>query len=406
MPDPLHICFLSQEYPPETGWGGIGSYTYDMAHALIAAGHRATVIARAEGEESIRDDNGVAVHRVGFAPRFDRMPCLWRLNRFWPGFAWAAMRRLRSIHRRDRVDAVEAGECRADGFFLAWLPKWVLPHPRPRIVTRLHLAWIFVDRNNRIEPDLKKRLIYWLEKQSIVRADTVTAPSAAVAELTRTWVGAGLPVRVVPNPIDLDGFVPDGNAREREVLFVGRFERGKGLAMLCDAVPLILRRCPEARVRMLGHDGVDEQGHSWRARMLAATPEELRARIAFEQAPREQLAEKYRRAGVCIVPSLWENCPYVVLEAMACGTPVVAMRTGGIPELVEDGRTGLLAAPGDPQAFSDAICELLNNPEKCRRMGMEGRRRVEQAFGTQHIVSRMLEVYRGLEPRQTCQESL
>ena len=184
MADSLHICFLSQEYPPDTGWGGIGSYTYDMAHALVQAGHRVTVIARAEGGERIADDQGIEVHRIQPAPCWDRMRVLWRLNRVWPGFAWAAMRRLRTIHQRTPVQIVEAGECRADGFFVRWIPK-----PRPHAITRLHLAWIFVDRQNAIAPDLKKRLTYWLEKQSILRADAITAPSAAVVELTRTWLG-------------------------------------------------------------------------------------------------------------------------------------------------------------------------------------------------------------------------
>jgi glycosyltransferase involved in cell wall biosynthesis len=392
----MHVCFVSQEYPPDTGWGGIGSYTYDMAHALVAAGHRVTVIARAVAEERtggerIADDNGVQVHRVQPAPCWNGMRVLWRLNGVWPGFAWAAMRRLRSIHRRDPVDVVEAGECRADGFFVSWIPK-----PRPRIVTRLHLAWIFVDRNNAVRPDWKKRLCYWLEKQSILRADAVTAPSTAVVELTRTWLGPRLAARVVPNPIDTVGFSPHPNAREREVLFVGRLERGKGLASLCRIVPSVMRRCPDVRVRVLGSDGVDESGRSWRLRMLDGLDEEERRRIAFEHVSRRDLVQSYRQAGVCIVPSLWENCPYVVLEAMACGTPVVATRSGGLPELVQDGRTGLLVGPDDPEGFADAICELLNDPERSRRMGAEARRQAESVFSTATVARGMLDVYREL----------
>src|SRR4029079_19835948 len=85
----MHICYISQEYPPETGWGGSGSYTYEMAHALARRGHRVTVISRATHEESVRRSDGVEVHRVSPSPRWDNVPALWRLNRIWPGFAWA-----------------------------------------------------------------------------------------------------------------------------------------------------------------------------------------------------------------------------------------------------------------------------------------------------------------------------
>lgn len=387
----LHICFVSQEYPPDTGWGGIGSYTYDMAHALVAAGHRVTVIARSDAAEKTSDDSGVQVHRIQPAPRWDRMRVVWRLNKVWPGFAWAAMRRLRSIHRADPVDIVEAGECRADGFFISWMRE-----PRPRLVTRLHLAWIFVDRQNSIQPDWRKRLCYWMEKQSILRADAVTAPSAAVVELTRTWLGAGLAAQVVPNPIDIGGFAPNESVREREVLFVGRLERRKGLGIFCRVAPLVLGRCPDVRVRVLGSDGVDENGHSWRARLLDSIRQEDRGRISFEHVSRRELVNSYRRASLCIVPSLWENFPYVALEAMACGTPVIAARSGGLPELVGDGRSGFLVGPEDAEGFAAAICDLMDDPEKSRRMGLEARRRAESVFASATVARRMLDVYRVL----------
>ncbi len=395
MSDPLHICFLSQEYPPDTGWGGIGSYTHDMAHALVKAGHRVTVIARAAGDERIADDQGIEVHRIQPAPGWDRMRVLWRLNRVWPGFAWAAMRRLRSIHQSTPVDIVEAGECRADGFFVHWIPK-----PRPRAVTRLHLAWIFVDRHNAIAPNLRKRLTYWLEKQSILRADAITAPSAAVVDLTRTWLGGRVSARVVPNPIDVQRFSPNGHQRRCEVLFVGRLERGKGLGTLSDALPAILNCCPDVSVRFVGTDGADEHGRSWRLRLLDRVPLEEHARIAFEQVPRADLAELYRTASLCVIPSTWENFPYVALEALASGTPVVATHAGGLPEIVEHGRTGLLVRPDDPAGLANAISELMNDPAKRARMGAEARRDAENKFSASKVVEQMVGVYREVGGRE------
>src|SRR6266581_7668046 len=100
----LHVCYISQEYPPETGWGGVGAYTYEMAHALAEAGNRVTVITRAVNGETVTSERGVEVHRISPRPTWDNIPFFWRLNRVWPGFAWSAMLRVRQVHRHNRID--------------------------------------------------------------------------------------------------------------------------------------------------------------------------------------------------------------------------------------------------------------------------------------------------------------
>src|SRR5262249_38200223 len=152
---------------------------------------------------------------------------LWRLGRVWPGFAWAAARRLREVHARTPIDVVEAAECRADGLFLPLLRR------RPPVVVRLHTPWYFVDRLNDIVPDRKRRLVYRQESWSIRGAEVVTAPSRAVVELTDTWVPLKRrAVSVVPNPVNAARYSPDPEPRADEVLVVGRLERRKGAALL------------------------------------------------------------------------------------------------------------------------------------------------------------------------------
>ncbi len=389
---PLHICFVSQEYPPETGWGGIGAYTYEMAHGLAQAGQRVTVIALARNGESVTRGGGVEVHRVPHGPQWDRRRVLWRLNRFWPGFAWAAARRLREIHAGDAVDVVEAAECRADSLFLPLLRRG------PRVIVRLHTAWIFVDRMNGIVPDRRKRLIYLQEALSIRAADRVTAPSRAVIDLTKTWTHIGrTEIGVVPNPVNSATYSPPpAPPRTEEILVVGRLEVNKGSAVLEQAMPLILRRRPSASFRIVGKDGTAPCGRSWRQRILDALTPAERPRVLFEQTSRVELIERYRQAPLCLLPSLWENFPYAVLEAMACGVPVVASRTGGVPELVDDGVTGVLVPPCDPAALTEAVCSLLEDAALRQRMSRAARERVQERFRVESVVPRMLAVYRAV----------
>lgn len=392
---PLHVCFISQEYPPETGWGGIGAYTYEMAHGLARAGQRVTVISLAQGPDTITSAGGVEVHRVGPRPDWSRWRGGWLLNRIWPGFAWSASRRLKDIHAACPVDVVEAAECRADSLFLPLVRR------RPGLVVRLHTPWYFVDRLNNIVPDRKKRFIYRQEAWSIRAADLVTAPSRAVVDLTNTWVPlAPRRVAVVPNPVNADTYSPGDGAKTGDVLVVGRLEQRKGAGLLADAVPAVLRRCPHATFRFVGSDGVDANGRSWRERLLDGVPEAQRGRVVFEQVPRSELIRRYRQAAVCVLPSVWENFPYALLEAMACGVPAVGTRTGGLPELIDDNVSGLVIPPADATALTDGLCRLLQDDRLRQRMGRAARRQVEERFSVERVVPDMLEVYRSVRERK------
>lgn len=384
----MHICYISQEYPPETGWGGVGAYTYEMAHALAESGHRVTVISRAINGESFDRERGVEVHRISPRPTWDNIPIFWRLNRIWPGFAWAAMRRLRSIHRQQPVDLVEAAEVRADGFFVSFMPG------RPRLITRLHTAQIFCDRLSQISSERLRPWEYWFEKKSISRANLLTAPSQAMLDLTRTWVP--FPddnAFVVPNPVDKKKFRPSALERKNLVVYVGRLERRKGLDTILRALPSVFKRFPSAEFLFLGSDGTDHDGKKWSDKLRDAVGPMQREQLRFEQKSRDALIETYQEAAVCILPSVWENFPYALLEAMACGTPVVATQCGGYPELIEDGVSGFLVPVGDSEALASRIGDLLAGPQLRNDIGRNARKRVEERFSVERVLPKMIAAY-------------
>ena len=385
---PLHICYISQEYPPETGWGGIGSYTYEMAHALAGAGHRVTVISRAVNGESITNSDGIEVHRIAPAPKWDSLPVFWRLNRVWPGFAWAAMRKVRIINRNHPIDIVEAAEGRADGFFVSYMPG------RPKLVTRLHTARIFIDQFNGLSAKQGGYREYWIEKQSISRANLVTAPSKAVIDLTRTWLPLSEKTTlVVHNPIDQSNFPASTSVRKDTVLYAGRLERNKGAETMKEAIPILLRRFPSLEFRIVGSDGLDRDGQSWRQKILNSLEAGQRTKVRFEEMARTDLVQAYQEAAVCILPSTWENSSYTLLEAMACGTPVVACNSGGSPELIENGVSGFLIPVNNPEALVARIAQLLDEPTLRKSMGANARRRIEESFSIDRILPEMIAAY-------------
>jgi glycosyltransferase involved in cell wall biosynthesis len=112
--------------------------------------------------------------------------------------------------------------------------------------------------------------------------------------------------------------------------------------------------------------------------------------------PHERVMEAVRACTAAVVPSRWPDpCPTTVLEAMAAGRPLVATRTGGIPDMVVDGETGLLVEPDDPAALAQALTALLAAPDRARSLGRAGRERVT-AFTDRAVVERLTAVYQDL----------
>jgi len=216
------------------------------------------------------------------------------------------------------------------------------------------------------------------------RVDLLLAPSS---HLRQRVVAGGLPagrVRVLPNPVVSAAAqrpAPTGSPR---VLYASRLVAEKGLPYLLDAAA----RLPAGvRVRLAGSGRIEQQ---------------LRDRVSAEALPVDVLgplppaavAAELRGATVAVLPAVWEeNCPMAVLEAAAQGVPVVASAIGGIPELVDDGRTGLLVPPGDAAALAAALTRLVVRPDEARALGRAGWERARERHDPDAHVAALLRAY-------------
>lgn len=212
---------------------------------------------------------------------------------------------------------------------------------------------------------------------------------------TRIVYGGADPVRYRPDPeIHRDG-----------VLFVGRLTPHKGVDVLISAMP------PDARLTVVGTEGHDplppERDYPTLLRSLAA-PRRVEFLGAVDD---DELARRYRAAAVLVIPSV-ERTIYgrriavpellglVALEAMASGTPVIASRVGGLPEIVEDGRTGYIVPPGDVASLRARIVEVLGDPAAAARLGSNARKRVVAELTWDRCAQRCLDAYRELLERK------
>jgi glycosyltransferase involved in cell wall biosynthesis len=238
-------------------------------------------------------------------------------------------------------------------------------------------------------------------------ADAFVAMSAAIRD---EFLAAGVPrerVHTIPHGVDTERFRPPASG-EREALrerlgwapdehvlvYTGRLLRGKGLETLVAAFRALAGDEPRARLVFVGTGrgqalGIDEELR------LEAEAASLLGRVEFTG--RVDDVERYLRAAdVFVFPSEFEALGLSLLEASACGLPAVGSRTGGIVDVIEDERSGLLVPPGNREELERALRRLLRNPEERRRFGARGRERVLSGFEAGQNVDRYRTLFREL----------
>ncbi len=238
---------------------------------------------------------------------------------------------------------------------------------------------------------LGSRVFHRLARIVCSGADAVRCLHSAAAEhvVAAGWAPADR-VGVVPSRCDVTLFQRDADATscaDDVVLFVGNLVRGKGVDDLLDAFAALSSRRPTARLVIVG-DGPRRTVLAARADTRGiADRVELRGRI-----PHRELPAIMARASMLVLPSYSEGTPRVILEAMAMQLPVVATSVGGIPDMVANGRSGLLVPAGSVTRLAAAIERVLADREWARRAGIDGRAIVASRFSMERHVAQMVDL--------------
>ncbi len=246
------------------------------------------------------------------------------------------------------------------------------------------------------------------ETEVVGFADRLIAATPAEEEQLEKFYGADpVKITIIPPGVDLQMFHPhspeDAKSRlgvkpcDRMLLFVGRIEPLKGIDTLLRAMGLLAHECPtwasQICVAIIGGDPNTTENEEMERLKAIRTELGITDLVTFLGArDQDKLHHYYSAAEAVIMPSHYESFGMVALEAMACGTPVIASEVGGLAYLIHDGKTGFHIPNGDPVALASAIARLVENPELRNKLGRQAHR-YAQHYSWECIVDRMLPLY-------------
>jgi glycosyltransferase involved in cell wall biosynthesis len=335
--------------------------------------------------------------------QFRSVPADSRLKAFHHIFyfqSYFALRRAIKEFRPDVIHFHTIAACTPSVLFAIGKTPAVMTIHGPEEFTLELLPWFMEPKDYRTQPfdmdDLTMvgSLRYWyyrflqrpVYRMGLRRVSLFIAPSKYIAHAVEKDVPPHK-IRQVYNGIELPAAKPPaGNQR---ILYIGRLEKVKGVRYLVRAFAEIAARLPDAELYIVG-DGDDRASLEHLAKELG-----LGDRIIFrgwiKSGP--AIEREYEHASVVVIPSIWpENLPTVCIEALASGRAVIGTRTGGIPELIEDGKTGIVVPIKDERALGAAIVRLLEDPPLLASMGASAAESA-QRFNAVRFVDQVENIY-------------
>ena len=374
-----------------------GAFLLSLAQGQRALGPDICVVApHAAGVSMEETLGGVAIRRFRYGPdasetlayagtMHEQVLRSWgarlRLLRFLSSFRAAVRAAVRDL----RPDVLHV-HWWFPGGLTVW-PGWGLPAALPVVITSHGTDLFLLDRIGLARP---------LARRVFARAHQVTVISTPlVPRVTALGVPAER-VTVVPMPLDAATFAAGDGPRDADLLlFVGRLIERKGAEFAVRAVAELRQRGHKLRLLLVG-DGPERAELERLAGTLG-----VRAAVAFAgMLPPAEVAPLYRRAAALVFPAVtdWkgeqEGFGMVLVEAMRSGLPIVATRSGGIPDVIADGRTGLLVPERDATALADAVARLRETPEEARRLAAAAQADVASRFAPEQIARVFDGVYR------------
>jgi glycosyltransferase involved in cell wall biosynthesis len=305
--------------------------------------------------------------------------------------AWCLQARLTKIRRQFPFDLIHAHTLTPDGWACCLLAK------------RFKVPTVCTIRGSDLnEYPHQSRVTLYATRHVLRRTDALIATSRALSEEAARLVDPPVHPTVIYKGVDFSVFSQDGDQKTLRnrlglpisktlIVFVGRVERDKGIGELFEAFLKVHTQHPRVRLLIVGNGSY----------LGAVKNRAIEASIADsvfmpDRVSPSEVALYLQASDLFVLPSYGEGMPNALLEAMACGLPSIASAVGGIPEVVEDGVSGILVPIRDREALEVSIRRVLSSPDLAARLGSEAARSIRARFSWQKNAQQNIEIYRSL----------
>ncbi len=376
----MHVCIItSASFPPEEG---IGNYVYGLSTQMIEKGHRVTIITRGTWNNTQRETvNGIEVIKARY------MPC-YPFHVHTHGIF--VNRLFKSLEESFDIVHVHTP--------LSPIIETSLP-----IITTVHTPMKTDFRSVKIVSIralagkvLATTVSYPLEQKLFKKSKMIVAVASSVAQELKEYGINPHDVTVVGNGVNEEIFTPKQNisqdgTSERYILYTGRLGLRKGLFDLIECGRIICKKYQDISFLI---PGKGEFSDKLQKRVKDIGLQDRFKFLGFVD--KDKLIRLYQDATIFVLPSHYEGLPTVLLEAMACGCPVVATKVSGNTDVISSDENGLLVPPKSPKDMANAISLLLDNDDMRRRIGSSARRTIEERYTWNKISDKMLKCYGSL----------
>lgn len=388
----MNICLITTLYPPEMG-GGIGTYIYNLSMALSKLGHNVHVIAKSNNVKyKLEVIDGVSLHRV-------QEKTIPFLDKFLPGVAWSfqVYRLIKQIHLKSKIDIIEFPNWEAPGIISQYLLKNI-----PSVV-RVHTPYfetLELDKNAE-SITFEDRLICFLEKSSCNSAKQLVSSTLFHANMIAKEYNFQLSrFKILPLGV-MDKCKVRSKAKTQEqdtdifkILYVSRLENRKGTLSLIDALPIILKDFPKIQVDFVGSDRPHAPGHLSFKTYFDQKYSKYSESVKFHgYVSDEELDTFYREAHLFVVPSVYESFGLIYIEAMMYALPSIATMGGGIPEVVEHNKNGILLNKNNTLELAEKISMLYVDNDLRNKLACHARDSFEKKFDYMIMANNTLQMY-------------
>lgn len=376
----LHIAYIVSHYPHKAFGhdGGLGTSVYNLVQKLNLLDYKVSVFVYGQKKEFILEEENVTIYSLTDS----------KANYF------------RFYFNRKKIEKFIKETISKKGINIIEAPDWTgitaFMNFKIPLVIRFHGSDAYFCH---LEKRKQKAKNYWSEKLALTHAKGFIAPTTFAGALSKKIFKLKKEITTIHHGLELQNFTNNSPAifEKGMILYVGTLIRKKGALELPGIFSKVRKEFPDAKLVLIGSDSYDiktKSDSTWQLMQNQFEDNDLNNVEYLGKIPYNEVVDYIRKANICVFPTFAETLGMVTIESMAMQKAVVNSNIGWSQELIVDGESGYLVHPKDHDLFASRIYEVLSNDTLSLNLGQSARKRVEERFDINKIVSKNIEFYK------------